>query len=455
MKTVAKQLAPRGIIIGHSNMDLDCLGSIVLARYLYPDFLAIRSNRIHPLALTLFHMYQEHLALVGLAELDLSAIETVVVVDTRSLHQVQEVFDQLPDYSGNIIVYDHHITHADTQEAGGTVFGQQDGVTCFLGAVGANVSHLVQLLQKADINVLPEDATIALAGIYADTGNFTHANVSTEDFAAASWLIGQGAVVTLVKKFVSTWFDQELNAILHELLAKLQMLEVNGQIVLLGSISLEHQIAGLAMAVERIFELEHADAIFCVFGFPKEKSHLVIARSNGTGVDVAELLAHFGGGGHAASASALLRKSNDIPVMANLKTLLKNTVHQSVTATELMSPKVACVQESWSMLEAALFLEQHNHAGAPVLDASGNLSGMLGLKEIQKGRKALAMNAPVKAYMCRLPVQVGPQAALHDIETIFFNTDLGRLPVVLEGRVVGIISRSDLLGYLKRGTIPN
>ena len=39
----------------------------------------------------------------------------------------------------------------------------------------------------------PEDATIALTGIFADTGNFTHENVTSADFEAAGWLIAQGA----------------------------------------------------------------------------------------------------------------------------------------------------------------------------------------------------------------------------------------------------------------------
>ena len=432
-------------------MDLDCLGSLVLARYLYPDFLAVRSNRIHPLARTLYLMYQDQLSLVSLTELDTSSLECIVVVDTHSLQQVQEVFDQLPEFQGKITIYDHHASKLDQLEGKSGGLGRFSLAEFVFAPVGANVSQLVPLLQAAGIKLAAEDATIALAGIYADTGNFTHGNVCPADFTAAAWLIDQGGSVALVKKFVSTWFDPELNCILHEIVSNLQTLAVNGQIVLLGGITLEHQLPGLAMAVERIFELEHADALFCVFCFPKEKTHLVIARSNGKSVDVADLLLHFGGGGHAASASALLRKSNDIPVMENLKTLLKNKLRPSVTARELMRPEVACVQEDWTLLAAALFLEQHNHAAAPVLDQEGRLCGMLGLKEIQKGRKAQAMQAPVRAYMTHLPVQLAGEAALHDIEAIFFNSDLSRLPIVEVGKVIGIISRSDLLAYLKTG----
>ena len=38
------------IIIGHTNMDLDCIASIVLAGKLYPDYKKVRSRLIHPVA---------------------------------------------------------------------------------------------------------------------------------------------------------------------------------------------------------------------------------------------------------------------------------------------------------------------------------------------------------------------------------------------------------------------
>ena len=36
------------IIVGHSNMDLDCIGSIVLAKYLFTDYMPVKSRLIHP-----------------------------------------------------------------------------------------------------------------------------------------------------------------------------------------------------------------------------------------------------------------------------------------------------------------------------------------------------------------------------------------------------------------------
>ena len=47
------------IIVGHSNMDLDCIGSIVLARYIFPDYQPVKSRLIHPVAKNLQNMYKK------------------------------------------------------------------------------------------------------------------------------------------------------------------------------------------------------------------------------------------------------------------------------------------------------------------------------------------------------------------------------------------------------------
>lgn len=446
--------APSGIIIGHSNMDLDCLASLALARHLHPGFVALRSNRINPLARNLFHMYQDHLALASLADIDPSAIRDIVVVDTRSLQQVKEFFDALPGFAGRLVIYDHHGAAATGVEGEFELGHPLESITTHHRPVGANASYLSILLMERGATIPPEDATIALAGIFSDTGNFGHENVCPEDFTAARWLLEQGASLPLVKKFATSLYDRELTRIMHELVVGMETVPVNGQLIMIGQVELEHQPAGLAMLVERIFDIEHADAIFCVFALKKEKSHLIVARSSGSGVDVAFLLAQFGGGGHPQSASALIKKSDGVPILEHLKRGLQLRLKPSILARDLMSPDPACLREDMSLLEAALALEAGNHTGAPVLDVAGRLSGMLGLKEIQKGRKGGKMATPVKAWMNRDLLAIAPDTGLREIEHIFFQEETSRLPVVQDGRVVGLVCRSDYLALVRRGGLP-
>ena len=72
------------IIVGHSNMDLDCLGSLALARVLFPGYRAVRSRLIHPVARTLYNLYADYLDMASMADLDGEQVDAMVVVDTRS-----------------------------------------------------------------------------------------------------------------------------------------------------------------------------------------------------------------------------------------------------------------------------------------------------------------------------------------------------------------------------------
>ncbi|HAE21751.1 MAG TPA: hypothetical protein DCG47_05430, partial [Spirochaetaceae bacterium] len=69
------------IIVGHSNMDLDCIGSIILAKYLFPDHVPVKSYLVHPVARKLMNLYKNRLGFATSADLKGQTIERMVVVD--------------------------------------------------------------------------------------------------------------------------------------------------------------------------------------------------------------------------------------------------------------------------------------------------------------------------------------------------------------------------------------
>ena len=86
-----------GVIVGHTNMDLDCFGSIALARHLFPGYLAIQSRHIHPMSRNLVIMYRDHLGLLPSGYLKGQKVKHLVVVDTRSEDRVKEYLDLLAE----------------------------------------------------------------------------------------------------------------------------------------------------------------------------------------------------------------------------------------------------------------------------------------------------------------------------------------------------------------------
>ncbi|MDR2734954.1 MAG: CBS domain-containing protein [Spirochaetota bacterium] len=425
------------IIVGHKNSDLDCFGSMALARYLYPNTVLIRSSLIHPVARNLLHLFNYRLGLVSIDELNPNDVRRIVVVDTRTLARIDEYFSNLEDFGGELIVYDHHDSYDKSIPA--TRYVQK--------TVGANTSLLAWELMSRGIKPNEDDATIALTGIYADTGNFTHDTVTEEDFLAAAWLRSCGAAVELVRTFLKPLSDKYQITLFHELLNKIVYREIRGHSIVFVTMELPRQQSGLAAIVEKIHEVEDHDATFAVFGLKRENAVLIVGRSLRETVPVDAILGAFGGGGHTCAASAYIKKANAGEITKVLQSRLYEDLAPSSSAQDILFEQENFISGGWSLMDASKFLEQINASGSAVVGEDGLLAGVLTLRDIQKGRKHNQMHAPVSAYMTRNVVSVTRDMGIRKIEGIIKERNIGHLPVVENGRVVGMITREHILEF--------
>ncbi len=432
------------IIIGHSNMDLDCIGSMVLARYLYPDHRPVRSRLVHPMARNLYNMYQNHLGFLAAKEVEEAQVDSVVVVDTRSRQRVGEFLRRVSLEGMPVVVFDHH--PADSSDIPGAVIRERE--------VGANTTLLGMEIVNRGIQISADDATIALTGLYADTGNFTHENVRHADFRVASFCMKSGASLRLVRSFLKALQGEGQLTLFHEVLNRLVYRNCHGHMVLLSHLELDRQTGGLAAVADKVFEVETPDALFALFSFQKERSTLVVARSHKPEIDLGSLLAPFGGGGHAGAASALIRDGRGAEVLRTLEEHLLRSLAPAPTAEAVMSREPRLIPADWSLLAASRFLEEIDHTGAPVVGPDGTLKGFITLRDIMKGRRTGRMNAPVKAYMTRRVITGRPETTLREVEHLLFSNNIGHLPILRDGRVAGIVTRSDYLRVMEGRPAP-
>jgi tRNA nucleotidyltransferase (CCA-adding enzyme) len=411
---------------------------MVLAKYLYPDHRAVGSRFIHPVAKNLYNLYSYHLDFLPSHELSKTDIDHILVVDTRSQKRVQEYFEKIGGMHGSIDVYDHHpsdgfdIPGAEIHENG----------------FGANTTYFALELSHRNVTIGADDAMIALAGIYADTGNFTHDNVTGEDFTAAEFLVRNGASVGAVRRFLGTLKEDHQVSLFHRLLNEIVFQDFHGQLVALAFVEMDTQAQGLSAVVEKAFEIENVDAMFAVFSFVKENDTLIIARSQKNGIEVNRLMEKFGGSGHAQASSALLRDRKGGDVFRELLRNIDVELTPAVTAESIMSREVHTVGQDWSLIEASRFLESLNYTGAPVVDGTGKMTGFISLRNIMTGRKGGNMNVPVRAYMIRKVITAPKNAAIRQIENLFYKNNIGHLPIVDNGSLVGIVTRTDYLNFI-------
>jgi CBS domain-containing protein len=113
--------------------------------------------------------------------------------------------------------------------------------------------------------------------------------------------------------------------------------------------------------------------------------------------------------------------------------------------------------------EAEELFETHDFNGVPVVDDQLHLLGILTkfdlLKAFGLGSQAIAphydeiMEQLVETVMTRDPVAVAPQWPLSRLLQKLLEMRTKSLPVVENGRLVGIIAREDVLKALRRATI--
>lgn len=141
-------------------------------------------------------------------------------------------------------------------------------------------------------------------------------------------------------------------------------------------------------------------------------------------------------------------------------------------ALDVMTTNVITVKPDLSVRDAAALLVERRISGAPVVDADGSLVGIIsegdllrrveiGTETTRRGRwlDFFAARADADAYvkshanrvedvMTHDVICVGEEESLSKIATIMETRGVKRVPVLRDGKIVGIVSRSNLLQAL-------
>jgi CBS domain-containing protein len=143
-------------------------------------------------------------------------------------------------------------------------------------------------------------------------------------------------------------------------------------------------------------------------------------------------------------------------------------------ATDVMRSSFATVRLGTSLIEAARLLLETNQRGLPVVDGEGNLvgilsegdllhrdelgvkppagnwlEGVLGIEERSPARERMR-SLQVGTIMTTDPACVDEDATVDDVITAMDLRRVGQIPVVSGSKVVGIISRFQLISALER-----
>ena len=129
------------------------------------------------------------------------------------------------------------------------------------------------------------------------------------------------------------------------------------------------------------------------------------------------------------------------------------THKKPILARDYMTSAVVTLSPDMSLLDAVHLLLERRISGAPVIDSHGNLAGILTEKDCLRA----ALNASyygdlgglVSDHMQRHVATVSDDTPIFEVTRLFINGHFRRYPVVHGHRLVGSISRRDVLRALR------
>jgi CBS domain-containing protein len=122
--------------------------------------------------------------------------------------------------------------------------------------------------------------------------------------------------------------------------------------------------------------------------------------------------------------------------------------------SEYMDTSVPTLRPETQIMAAVDFLLQHQVTGAPVVDSDGRLVGIITetdlLKLLTEGDHGEpAADATVAEFMTTNVITVPPAVDIYYVAGMFLANKFRRLPVVEDGKIVGAITRYDLLRVVR------
>ena len=435
------------LILCHTTADFDTLGAAIALSLLQSGSKVVLTGGSHPTVRDFLALHRDEYALIERRSVNPQEIRALFVVDTQWRDRLGKAAEWL-DLRVPITVYDHHL------EAEGDVLA----TATYIEAVGATTTVLVEKLQAKQVALTIAEATVMALGIHVDTGSLTFDHTTVRDAAALTWLMAQGASLRAIAEYVEPSPTAEVQDLLSPVLAQLQTETVQGFSLGWVLLAVDRHIPGLSSLAAWVMGLTNTDVLLLAAHYPVNESGevrlTVIGRCRSSagatsteGIHLDQLFKPWGGGGHSRAAALSIRTTEPQTVLADLLTQLKAQIPQPPIARSLMSAPVRTIRPETTIAEAQRILLRYGHSGLAVMDQE-RLVGVISRRDLDIALHHGFSHAPVKGYMATNLKTIAPDATLPDIEALMVTYDIGRLPVLEQGKLAGIVTRTDVLRQL-------
>jgi len=435
------------VITTHINADFDALASMLAAQKLYPDSIIVfpasqEKNLRNFFIKSMVYLFN----MADIKDIDFSSIKKLVLVDTKQASRIGKFASLLKQSDLEVHIYDHHPAMANDIKGNYEV----NRLT------GATVSILTEIIKKKGISLSPDEATILCLGIYEDTGSFTFPSTTETDFVAAAFLVSKGANLDIVSNLIAREISAEQVGLLNDMIQAAMHYNINGIEVVVACVTIDNYLPDFAFLVHKMVKMENIRVMFALALMGKKI--YIVARSRIPEVDVGTILTSFEGGGHSFAASATIRDKTLAQTEHELIENLYKSIRPKRWIKDLMSSPPIMIRSDVSCKDANNFLTRYNVNALLITEKSEDkdekdrLVGFISRQVIEKALYHKLDYLQVKEYMTTELSVVGSAADLPEIQKKIIENKQRILPVVDDGVIKGVITRTDLLNALVRQT---
>jgi tRNA nucleotidyltransferase (CCA-adding enzyme) len=417
------------LILTHENTDFDGLASQLAAWKLYPQARPVLPRRPNRNLRDFLILYWDELPYVRYEDLSRRMeVERIILVDTQTPVTPKGMSDDTV-----VQIIDHHPLSRDLPP-NWSYMGEE---------VGATVTLLLERIIADGLSLTPVEATLLALGIYEDTGSLAYPTTTVRDLRCATWLAEHGANLAVVSDFLHHALTEQQLALYDALLDSAEAIDFAGHTIVVATATAEGYVEEISTLAHKIRDLYDPAGLFLLVDLGE---HLqLVARSTTDAVDVGHVTDHFGGGGHTRAAAALIRDM-DLPAARQaLLDLLERHIHPLETVGQIMSHGVHTLSPDATVDEAAEEMLRYGFEGFPVAGGDGAILGILSRREIDRAQRLRLGDMPVSHYMTKGDIHVTPADSVERLQQMMTRYGVGQVPVVSDGEVIGVVTRTDLI----------
>jgi CBS domain-containing protein len=128
-----------------------------------------------------------------------------------------------------------------------------------------------------------------------------------------------------------------------------------------------------------------------------------------------------------------------------------------LTAKDIMTRRPVALLFDRSITDAIQVLLRHDISGVPVVDSAGELVGILSERDCLRVMAVGEYNAAdhdrvrsIAEFMNQPKYTVSPEVGIYSLADFFLTHHERRLPVIERGKLVGLVSRRDVLKGIRK-----